>query len=88
MWDVSIRDCYHKLHTKNHKVGDPECYLEFLKQSQKIIKAILSKESEENLWKKHLKFLDKILSVEFDLLILPFWGVMSKYRKIFGHKKY
>ncbi len=30
MWDASIRDAYHKLHSKNHELGDGECYLEFL----------------------------------------------------------
>jgi len=59
MWDVSIRDAYHKLHNKNHKVGYEECYLEFLKQSQEIIKAILSKNSEDDLWRGHLTFVDK-----------------------------
>jgi len=49
MWDSSIRDAYHKLHTNNHKLGSPECYLEFLKQSQEIIKAILCKRSEDDI---------------------------------------
>ncbi|MEM3661097.1 MAG: hypothetical protein QXU11_12030 [Thermoproteota archaeon] len=63
MWDTSIRDAYHELHNKGHKKADPECYLEFLKQSQDII-AVLNK-STEDLWKEHLEFLDKNLVKEF-----------------------
>jgi hypothetical protein len=59
MWDANIRNAYHKLHSKSHKVGDGECYLEFLRQSQEIIKAILSKKSEDDLWREHLTFVDK-----------------------------
>jgi len=59
MWDASIREAYHKLHNKGHKKADPECYLEFLKQSQDIIRNILNKEIEEDLWSKHLTFLDE-----------------------------
>jgi hypothetical protein len=59
MWDIRIRNAYHSLHGKNHKVGDSECYLEFLKQSQQTIKAILSKMTEDDLWNSHLTFLDK-----------------------------
>jgi hypothetical protein len=59
MWDSNIRNAYHKLHTSNHKPGSPECYLEFLKQSQEIIKAILSKRSEDDIWNAHLTFVDK-----------------------------
>jgi exonuclease I len=58
MWDDKIMKEYHKEH-KNHKRGTPECYLEFLRQSQQIIGDILSKREEEELWNEHLKFLDK-----------------------------
>jgi len=59
MWDLNIRRGYHKLHKRNHRIGDSECYFEFLKQSQEIIRAILSKRDEDDLWKEHLKFLDR-----------------------------
>lgn len=59
MWDASIRKAYHKLHKRCHKEGDEECYLEFLKQSQEIVEAILSRISEDALWREHLKFVDK-----------------------------
>jgi hypothetical protein len=59
MWDIRIRNAYHKLHGKYHEVGDSECYLEFLKQSQKTIKAILCKMTEDDLWNRYLTFLDK-----------------------------
>lgn len=69
MWDTSIRDAYHKLHSKSHKKTDPECYVEFLKQSQDIVRAI-SKSDEEELWNKHLKFkiLDKNLVEAFSYI--------------------
>jgi len=59
MWDASIRNAYHKLHDKGHKSDHPECYLEFLKQTQDIVRALLSKRTEEDLWNDHLTFLDK-----------------------------
>ncbi|MEM2777060.1 MAG: hypothetical protein QXU83_07340 [Candidatus Bathyarchaeia archaeon] len=59
MWDTNIRNSYHKLHKKNHKTGDEECYFEFLKQCQEIVRAILKQKSEEDLWKIHHNFLDK-----------------------------
>jgi hypothetical protein len=58
MWDNKIMKEYHKEHRK-HKRGTPECYLEFLRQSQQIIGDILSRKKEEELWNDHLKFLDK-----------------------------
>jgi hypothetical protein len=65
MWDNNIRSAYHKLHTGNHKSGSPECYLEFLKQSQEIIKTILSKRSEDDIWSNHLTFIDKDFMTAF-----------------------
>jgi hypothetical protein len=65
MWDNSIRDAYHKLHADNHKSSSPECYLEFLEQSQKIIKTILSKRSENDIWSTHLTFIDKDFMAAF-----------------------
>jgi len=56
MWDNNIRSAYHRLHTGNHKLGSPECYLEFLRQSQEIIKTILNKRSEDDIWSDHLTF--------------------------------
>jgi len=67
MWDNNIRSAYHKLHTGNHKSGSPECYLEFLKQSQEIIKTILSKRSEDDIWSNHLTFIDKDFMTAFSL---------------------
>jgi hypothetical protein len=58
MWDNNIRSAYHKLHTDNHESGSPECYLEFLRQSQEIIKTILNKRSEDDIWSDHLTFID------------------------------
>ena len=60
MWDRGIREAYHKLHNKDHKVGDSECYLEFLKQSQEIIKGILQEKGEEDIWNEHLTSLDEV----------------------------
>lgn len=57
MWDGNIREAYHKLHSKHKKKG-AECYLEFLKQCQEIVKAVLSVKSEDDLWREHLAFLD------------------------------
>jgi hypothetical protein len=65
MWDNNIRSAYHKLHTGNHKLGSPECYLEFLKQSQGIIKTILNKRSEDEIWSDHLTFIDKDFMTAF-----------------------
>jgi len=65
MWDNNIRSAYHKLHTDNHKAGSPECYLEFLKQSQEIIKTILSKRSGNDIWSNHLTFIDKDFMTAF-----------------------
>jgi len=65
MWDNNIRNAYHKLHTDNHKSGSPECYLEFLKQSQEIIKTILSKRNEDDIWSNHLTFIDKDFMMAF-----------------------
>jgi len=65
MWDYNIREAYHKLHTKNHELGDPDCYLEFLKQSQEIIRTILSKRSENDIWNDHLTFIDKDFMAAF-----------------------
>jgi hypothetical protein len=63
MWDTKIKKAYHKLH-KRHRSYDEnqktaECYLEFLKQSQEIIKTLLHNISEDNLWKEHQKSIDK-----------------------------
>jgi hypothetical protein len=63
MWDTKIRGAYHKLH-KRHRSYDEnqkiaECYLEFLKQSQEIIKTLLQNISEDDLWKEHQKFINK-----------------------------
>jgi hypothetical protein len=63
MWDTKIRGAYHTLHVghglygKNQEVA--ECYLEFLKQSQEIIKTLLQNISEDDLWKEHQKFMNK-----------------------------
>ena len=65
MWDNNIRNAYHKLHIDNHKSGSSECYLEFLKQSQEIIKTILSKRSEDDIWSNHLTFIDKDFMMAF-----------------------
>jgi len=65
MWDNNIRNAYHMLHTDNHKSGSPECYLEFLKQSKEIIKTILSKRSENDIWSNHLTFIDKDFMTAF-----------------------
>jgi hypothetical protein len=65
MWDSSIREAYHKLHTKNHELRSPDCYLEFLKQSQEIIRTILSKRSEDDIWNDHLTFVDKDFMAAF-----------------------
>jgi hypothetical protein len=65
MWDNNIRSAYHKLHTDNHKLGSPECYLEFLRQSQEIIKTILNKRSEDDIWSDHLTFIDKDFMMAF-----------------------
>jgi len=65
MWDNNIRSAYHKLHTDNHESGSPECYLEFLRQSQEIIKTILNKRSEDDIWSDHLTFIDKDFMMAF-----------------------
>jgi hypothetical protein len=65
MWDRKIREAYHKLRAKNHELGGPDCYLEFLKQSQEIIKTILSKRSEDDIWNDHLTFIDKDFMAAF-----------------------
>jgi hypothetical protein len=63
MWDARIREAYHTLHVghglygKNQKIA--ECYLEFLKQSQEIIKTLLHNISEDDLWKEHQKSIEK-----------------------------
>jgi len=59
MWDYSIRNAYHKLHGGNHRVGDEDCYLEFLGQSRQIVEAVLSERSEGDLWSEHLAFMDE-----------------------------
>lgn len=38
-------------------ISEEECYLEFLKQSQDIIRALLKKKTEEDLWEEHSAFL-------------------------------
>ena len=53
------------MHTKNHEFGNPDCYLEFLKQSQEIIRTILSKRSENDIWNDHLTFIDKDFMAAF-----------------------
>jgi hypothetical protein len=65
MWDSSIRNAYHKLHANNHNPASPDCYLEFLKQSQEIIKSVLSKRSEDDIWNDHLTFIDKDFMAAF-----------------------
>jgi hypothetical protein len=65
MWDNNIRNAYHELHVEDHKSGSPECYLEFLKQSQEIIKTILSRRSEDDIWSDHLTFIDKDFIMAF-----------------------
>ena len=67
MWDRKIREAYHKLHAKNHKPDSPNCYLEFFKQSQEIVKTILSKRSEDDIWNDHLTFVDKDFMAAFSL---------------------
>ncbi|MBA7529710.1 hypothetical protein ES705_21908 [subsurface metagenome] len=58
MWDERIRAVYHRVHLiKRHDTSD--CYIEFLKQTQQIVKEILKNIGEEILWSKHLEFIDK-----------------------------
>jgi len=63
MWDIKIKKAYNKLHKRlrsydgNQKTA--EYYLEFLKQSQEIIKTLLYNISEDDLWKEHQKSIDK-----------------------------
>lgn len=57
MWDRHIREAFHLLHTRDHKIGSPECYLQFMHQTKEIVGNI--KMSEEDLWLQHLEFLDK-----------------------------
>ena len=52
MWDSNIREAYHKLHKdRDHDITD--CYIEFLKDTQKIIRKLLDKTSEGRLWEEH-----------------------------------
>jgi len=57
MWDRSIREAFHLLHNRNHKMGTADCYLQFMHQSKGIVENI--KMSENDLWLQHLEFLDK-----------------------------
>ncbi len=61
MWDNRIKAAYHKIHPSYKKRKEPveECYLEFMKTSQEIIRSLLEKLSYEEIWEKHLSFLDK-----------------------------
>ena len=52
MWDTEIRKNYHKLHDNRWDTLD-QCYIEFLKQAQKIAKGLLQQKSAEEIWKNH-----------------------------------
>lgn len=67
MWDDKIRKAYHKLHSKEqrHKEGSPECYIEFLRDSQKIIKSLLEKKSKDELREIHRKWVEESYGKEF-----------------------
>ena len=55
MWDSKIRNAYHKLHRdKNHEIK--QCYIEFLQQSQEIVRELLRSTTESKLWEEHLGF--------------------------------
>jgi len=62
-WDTKIKKAYHKSY-KRHRSYDnnqklSECYLDFLKLSQEIIKTLLYNISEDDLWKEHQKSVEK-----------------------------
>jgi hypothetical protein len=52
MWDSEIRKNFHKLHSdKRHSVD--QCYLEFLKQMQEIVKGLLQQRSALEIWRMY-----------------------------------
>ena len=59
MWDSLIRQAYHKLHYMRHSANTEACYVDFLQDSQAILRALLSKVSEEELWERHMEFMDQ-----------------------------
>lgn len=61
MWDKSIREAYHKLHSSSEH-SEEDCYLDFLHQTQGVIRNILREKTEKELWKKHIESLDKNFS--------------------------
>lgn len=62
MWDSNIRAAYHRLHTKH---PEEDCYVEFMKDCQRIAKAILTKTDQQSLWEAHYRFVDHDLAEKF-----------------------
>lgn len=54
MWDTSIREAYHQLHTQSH--GYAECYLEFMDQSNELAKQILRSGDGHKITESHPSF--------------------------------
>jgi hypothetical protein len=65
MWDERIRKAYHVLHTGHNLNNVAECYLQFLKQSQEIVREVLRGMSEDEIWSRHLEFLDRVFFETF-----------------------
>jgi len=60
-WDTSIRTEYHNKdpsHRKDHGIGDPECYSDFMKRCNDIAIKLLRKISWEELAKGHPDYRD------------------------------
>jgi hypothetical protein len=55
MWDDNIASAYHRLHG-GHKVQEALCYQQFMRTSNEVAAAVLSKTSEEELSTKHPNF--------------------------------
>jgi len=55
-WDTKIRNNYHKYdptHNKQHEIGSPECYADFMKTCHRIATKVLEKISKEELSQRH-----------------------------------
>ena len=55
-WDTIIREYYHKYdpnHTKNHKIGSPECYIDFLSTNNNITMQLIKRMPKDQLTKEH-----------------------------------
>jgi hypothetical protein len=59
MWDKNIIKSYHSPHLRQHKEKGEKCYIEFMKESSKILKNLLKQKDENEILEMHSPFFEE-----------------------------